>query len=95
MGFAEKEQKRKTRGVVSALAGVSDENGNAPGRGRPKADRETKKRISLAILPSIYDDFGKIAYVDRKSISELIETCLKEHIEKNRDKLKEYDKLNK
>lgn len=91
MGFAEKEQKRKTRVVVSEISGVND----APGRGRPKADRETKKRISLAILPSVYEDFSKIAYIDRKSISELIETCMKEHIEKNREKLREYDRLNK
>ena len=41
-------------------------------RGRPKEDRELKKRISLSVLPSVYEDIQKIAYVQRRSVSELI-----------------------
>jgi hypothetical protein len=64
-------------------------------RGRPKEEREIKKRISLAIFPSIYEDIKKIAYVDRESISEVISNCLEEYIEQNQAKLKEYDRLTK
>ena len=39
--------------------------------GKTKADRELKKRISLSV-PSLYDDIQKIAYVQRRSVSELM-----------------------
>ena len=41
-------------------------------KGRPKENRETKKRVSLSVLPSLYEDIQKIAYVQRRSISDLI-----------------------
>lgn len=63
--------------------------------GRPKEDRETKQRISLAVFPSVYDDIGKIAYVDRDTISNLIGKCLEEYIKQNQDKIEEYDRLKK
>lgn len=62
-------------------------------KGRPKEKREVKKRVSFSILPSIYDKVGKIAYVDRESISEVIAKCLIEYIEKNSSKIIEYDKI--
>ena len=41
-------------------------------RGRPKEDRELRKRVSLSVLPSLYEDIQKIAYVERRSVSELL-----------------------
>ena len=41
------------------------------GKGRPKADRETKKRVTLALFPSTYGDLQKIAYMKRQSASDL------------------------
>jgi len=64
-------------------------------KGRPKENREIKKRISLAVFPSVYDDIGKIAYVDRDTISNLIGKCLEEYIKQNQDKIVEYDRLKK
>lgn len=68
---------------------------NAALKGRPKADRETKKRVSLAILPSLYDNVQKIAYVERKSISEIVSECLEQYAAEHTDKLNEYDKIRK
>lgn len=62
-------------------------------RGRPKADRETKKRISLAVLPSLYDDIQKIAYVQRRSISELVAQMMEEYKAAHAAELKEYQEL--
>ena len=47
-------------------------------RGRPKEDRELKKRISLSVLPSVYEDIQKIAYVS-ELIGELLEGYRVEH----------------
>lgn len=63
--------------------------------GRPPENRETKKRVSLAILPSVYDNIGKIAYVDRTSISEIASQLFEQYIAENMDKIKEYDSLKK
>ena len=62
-------------------------------RGRPVENREKKARKSLALLPSIYEDAQKIAYVDRTSVSELVSDLLQEYIDKNQDKLIEYEKI--
>ena len=63
------------------------------GKGRPKVDRETKTRISLAILPSIYQDLSKISYIKRESISEIVADLIKEYIKKNKKILAEYDNI--
>lgn len=64
------------------------------GKGRPKVtDRETKKRISLAVFPSVYADLQKIAYVDRQSVSDVVTALITEYVEANKGKLKEYEKI--
>lgn len=62
-------------------------------KGRPKSGREIKKRISVVVLPSVYEQIQKIAYVERKSVSDLIGELLSGYVSKNADKLKEYDKI--
>lgn len=62
-------------------------------RGRPKADRETKKRISLAVMPSLYEDIQKIAYVQRRSTSELVAQMMEEYKAAHAAELKEYQEL--
>lgn len=89
MRIDERQAQRKKEHPASTLAGLNQESV----KGRPKEERETKKRISLAILPSLYDDVGKIAYIDRVSISEIVATCLDEYVRKNHEKIKEYNKL--
>lgn len=48
-------------------------------RGRPKENRELKKRISLSVLPSLYEDIQKIAYMQRKSTSEAVQEMMEEY----------------
>lgn len=64
--------------------------------GRPEVtDRETKIRISLAVLPSLYEDIKKISYVERKSASEIVSECMEQYVAENAAKLKEYNKIKK
>ena len=60
-------------------------------RGRPKTDGETKQRISLAILPSVYDKVKKIAYVKRTTFSEVISEYLDKYIQEHEEELSLYD----
>lgn len=62
-------------------------------KGRPKSDKETKKRISLFMLPSLYEAVGKIAYINKMSIGKQISDCLEKFIEENEEKIKKYDEL--
>ena len=62
-------------------------------RGRPKENRELKKRISLSVLPSLYEDIQKIAYMQRKSTSEAVQEMMEEYRKRNIIKLREYDQL--
>lgn len=64
-------------------------------RGRPKEDRETKKRISLSVFPSLYGDIQKIAYIQRKSVSELVALIMEEYKRNHEEDLAEYEKLKK
>lgn len=88
----DRENKRKSiiGGMIDAPA-ASDT--SAGGRGRPKADRELKKRISLSVLPSLYEDIQKIAYVQRRSVSEVMSAIMKEYRERYMTELEEYEKL--
>lgn len=58
-----------------------------------KKERETKKRVSLAVYPSTYSDLQKIAYVDRRSVSDIISDLIASYVEENSNKLKEYEKI--
>ena len=62
-------------------------------RGRPKENRELKKRISLSVLPSLYEDIQKIAYMQRKSTSEAVQEMMEEYRKRNIRKLREDDQL--
>lgn len=62
-------------------------------RGRPKTNRETKKRITFTLLQSNYDEASKVAYIEGKSVSEVIGDYLLEYTSQNRDKIIEYNNL--
>ena len=69
----ERESRRKASIVGSMIEQPAEKAASSGGRGRPKEEgRELKKRISLSVLPSLYEDIQKIAYVQRRSVSELI-----------------------
>ena len=89
MGKLEDRENRRRASVVGPIAGVEPE---TPGmkKGRPKEDRETKKRVSLSVLPSLYEDIQKIAYVQRRSLSDLIGEQLEQYRKEHESELKEY-----
>ena len=58
-----------------------------------KKERETKKRVSLAVYPSTYSDLQKISYVDRRSVSDIVSDLIASYVEENSNKLKEYEKI--
>lgn len=87
----ERESRRRSSVVGSMVDSVPTA---ASGKkGRPKEDRETKKRVSLSVLPSLYEDIQKIAYVQRRSISDLVAVLLEQYRDKHRSELAEYETL--
>lgn len=88
----DRENKRKSiiGGMIDAPAASVASTGN---RGRPKENRELKKRISLSVLPSLYDDIQKIAYVQRRSVSELLSAMMEEYRGSHAAELAEYEDL--
>ena len=88
----ERENRRKAL-VVGSIAGIEPETSSVR-KGRPKENRELKKRISLSVFPSLYDDIQKIAYVQRRSVSELLSSIMEEYRSDHMAELEEYKTLN-
>lgn len=74
-------------------SGERKEEKSAGRKGRPKADREIKKRVSLAVFPSLYGEVQKIAYVNRTSVSDILSGLMEDFVAKNTAALEEYDKI--
>ena len=94
MGKLEERENRRRNSVVGSIAGVETEALGVK-KGRPKEDRETKKRVSLSVLPSLYEDIQKIAYVQRRSASDLVGELLERYRGKHCQELVEYETLTK
>lgn len=92
MGFQDRENRRTGSGVAAAMIRQSEES-PTPTKGRPKVEREVKKRISLSVFPSLYERVQKIAYVERRSVSEIVAGCLSDYVEEHQEKLEEYDQI--
>lgn len=94
MGKLEERESCRKASIVGSIAGIGQE---APGgkKGRPKADRETKKRVSLSVLPSLYEDIQKIAYVERRSTSDLVAELLEQYRDAHGQELAEYETIAK
>ncbi len=92
----ERENRRKSASIVgSIIGGPAVVVASPAGRGRPREDRELKKRISLSVFPSVYEDIQKIAYVQRKSTSELVGDILEKYRREHLDALREYENIKK
>ena len=61
--------------------------------GRPKSMNEIKRRVGLAVYPSMYDRITKMAYVERLSINEMMCRMFEEYLNNHADKLKSYNTL--
>lgn len=92
----ERESRRKASIVGSMIEKPAEKTPGSSGRGRPKEeDRELKKRISLSVLPSLYEDIQKIAYVQRRSVSELIGELLEGYRAEYETDIQRYEDLKK
>ena len=89
--FEDREIRRRGSIVGSIVDGAPA--GAGSGRGRPKEDREIKKRVSLSVLPSLYEDIQKIAYVQRRSISDLVGDLMEQFRAGHEEELAEYRKI--
>ena len=94
MGKMEDRENRRRASVIGSIAGVEPEIPGAK-KGRPKEIRETKKRVSLSVLPSLYEDIQKIAYVQRRSASDLVGELLERYRGEHGQELAEYETLTK
>ena len=93
----ERESRRKASVVGSIIEQQPAEEAKqrSAGRGRPKEDRELRKRVSLSVLPSLYEDIQKIAYMERRSVSELLSDLMMQYRNQKNDVLLEYEKVRK
>lgn len=95
MGKLEERESRRRSSVIGSMVDSSAGIAVNGKKGRPKEDRELKKRVSLSVLPSLYEDIQKIAYVQRRSVSELIECLLLKYREDHSAELSEYERITK
>lgn len=89
--FEDRENRRRTSVVGSIVDGAPVASGS--GRGRPKEDREIKKRVSLSVMPSLYEDIQKIAYVQRRSISDVVGDLMEQFRAGHEEELAEYKRI--
>lgn len=75
----ERESRRKSTAVGKFVEQTPMVVASSGRRGRPKENRELKKRISLSVLPSLYEDIQKIAFVQRRSVSEVMSAMMEEY----------------
>ena len=98
MGNLKERESRRKASVVGSIIEqqlAEETTQRSSGRGRPKEDRELKKRISLSVLPSVYEDIQKIAYVQRRSVSELIGELLEGYRVEHKAEIQRYGEIEK
>ena len=90
MSKLEERERRRKSSVVGSLI---NHPAAASRRGRPKEDRELKKRVSLSVWPSLYGDIQKIAYMQRRSVSELLTELMEQYKREHEKELTEYEHI--
>lgn len=92
----ERESRRRVSIVGNMIEKPTEKTPGSRGRGRPKEEgRELKKRIGLSVLPSLYEDIQKIAYVQRRSVSKLIGELLEGYRAEHEADIQRYENLKK
>ena len=98
MGNLKDRESRRRASVVGSIIEqqpTEEPKQRSTGRGRPKEDRELRKRVSLSVLTSLYEDIQKIAYVERRSVSELLSDLMLQYRDQQKSALSEYEKVRK
>ena len=94
MSKLEERESRRRSSVVGSM--VDSAPAAASGKkGRSKEDRETKKRVSLSVLPSLYEDIQKIAYVQRRSVSDIMNELMEGYRSENVASISEFEVITK
>jgi hypothetical protein len=89
------EQRENRRKSIVANMVNEPEQPATSGRGRPRENREKKKSVTLSLLPSLHEDIQKIAYVQRRSFSEVVTMLLEQYREEHQADISEYDRVKK
>ena len=94
-GKAKFDQEAAFKSIIGAGATEDEKKADKPaGKGRPPVERETKKRVSLALYPSSYGALQKIAYVNRQSASDIVSELIADYVAANAGKSTIKSKLN-
>lgn len=93
MGKLEEREIRRRSSVIGSMVDNSVGIAGNGKKGRPKEDRELKKRVSLSVLPSLYEDIQKIAYVQRRSVSDVVAEQLGRFRDEHKSDLLEYENI--
>ena len=94
MSKLEERESRRRSSVVGSMVDSAPAAANGK-KGRPKEDRETKKRVSLSVLPSLYEDIQKIAYVQRRSVSDIMSELMEGYRSENVASISEFEVITK
>ena len=90
----ERESRRRSTAVGKFVEQTPTETASSGRRGRPKEEsRELKKRISLSVLPSLYKKKKKIAYIERRSVSDIVGELMKEYREEHEESICKFDTI--
>lgn len=88
------DRENRRRSTVGKIVGQTPMAAAGSGRrGRPKEDRELKKRISLSVLPGLYEDIQRIAYVQRRSVSDILGEQMDRYRNEHIELLEQYDRI--
>lgn len=95
-----KNNKFNPNAAFETIMGVSEDGDNEveekrKTRGRPKKMEETKKRFGFSMLPSVHIALGKVAFVKRISMSDILDEALRDYLSNHVDLIEEYDKIKK
>lgn len=93
MGKLEERESRRKASVVGSMVNNSTLTTANGKKGHPMENRELKKRVSLSVLPSLYADVQKIAYVQRRSISDVVSDLMDQFRAEHEKELEEYSKI--
>lgn len=93
MGKLEERESRRKASVVRSMVNNSTLPTANGKKGHPMENRELKKRVSLSVLPSLYADVQKIAYVQRRSVSDVVSDLMEQFRAEHERELEEYSKI--
>ena len=88
------DRENRRRSTVGKIVGQTPMAAAGSGRrGRPEGKRGLKKRVSPSVVSHLFGGNQKIAYVQRKSTSEVVQEMMEDYRKRHIEELDEYDRL--